>query len=335
VLPADVQRILRETYSDIIRGYSRIKYRDSDVFIKHAGINESFSSDSLYEDYYQKAILNKIPTQEDQLKFIKSNGLWSDAKDNQIKDKRLFIDNLKITRTKLAVLKSQQEQIDKELKNAENEIREMEISKMEHMGLTAEIFASRKANEYNILNSFYKSVEPFVKFFTNESLDELDDFEFSEFLNIFHKNNEKFQALNLKRIAVSPYFLNFFYLCDNNPVRFYGKPVVNLTFYQAELFSQGCYFKNILSEMKDKLPTDIMENPDELVSMYETNKNVQGKFDNTAQGKEMAARGIMGAKKEDYIRMGLGDQLGPDLAEIAAKKGGHLDIHDIIKAHGA
>jgi hypothetical protein len=69
--------------------------------------------------------------------------------------------------------------------------------------------------------------------------------------------------------------------------------------------------------------------------MYETNKNVEGRFTDTAQGKEMAARGIMGAKKEDYIRMGMGNQLGPDLAELAAKKGGHLDIHDIIKAHGA
>lgn len=334
MLPTHTQRLLREVYSDIIRGYSKVKYQNSDIYIKHITVHESFLNDEVYDDFYHRAVLNKIPTNEEQLKFIKSTGTWSDAKDENIKDKKLFIDNLKITRSKLAILKSQQEQIDQQIRNAESELRNLEISKIENMGLTAEIFAGRKANEFNILNSFYKNITDNIKYFTNTTLDDLDDSEFSVFLDIYNRNNEKFEQLNIKRVALAPYFLNFFYLCDNDPVKFYGKPAINLTFYQADLFSNGCYFKNILSEMKDKLSNDILDNPDELISMYETNKNVQDRLANTSNGKEMTAKGIMGAKKEDYIRMGMEDQLGPNLSELAAKKGGKLDIYDIIKAHG-
>ena len=40
-------------------------------------------------------------------------------------------------------------------------------------------------------------------------------------------------------------------MCDDDPVRFYGKNVLELSMYQMNLFSRGKFYKSILVEGKD------------------------------------------------------------------------------------
>jgi hypothetical protein len=60
----------------------------------------------------------------------------------------------------------------------------------------------------------------------------------------------------IKMIATMPSFLNSFFLCDDDPSIFYGKPVIDLTIYQTDLFSKGKYFKSILSESAADGPSE-------------------------------------------------------------------------------
>ena len=78
---------------------------------------------------------------------------------------------------------------------------------------------------------------------------------------------DRFADINLKRVAVSGFYLNNFYLCKDNPFIFYGKPVVGLTYPQTELFSFGRYFKGILTEIKPPPTEEQLDDPDKLIEM--------------------------------------------------------------------
>ena len=134
---------------------------------------------------------------------------------------------------------------------------------------------------------------------------------------------------------MSSFFLNNFYLCEDNPQIYYGKPVVELTYNQSELFSYGRYFKYILSEMKNKPHPDVMDDPDKLIELYNVGKNA----DKIKESMENAdASTVVGATNEDLERMGLKaptdePQQGISLAAEAAKKGGKLSMEDLMKLH--
>jgi hypothetical protein len=321
---------LKSLLFDIINGYSQVVYKNKPCFIKHYSIFDSLSSDSLYEDFFNLAKNNKLPTNEEKLVYLKQNELWSESEDNLLKDKHSFLMNLRENRSKLTLLQSQYKQYTAEIEKAEAEIGKLENKKNQLLGITCENFALRKINSINIFNSFFSDRELKLKFFTNETFEELDDDEINNLINIHNETTLRFNEKMFNKIAIFPIFLRFFGLCDNDPVKLYGKRVLELTFYQEELFYKGCYFKNIFSEMKNNISPEILENPDELISLYESGKNAGSQLEkNTGM-----ARGIMGASKEDYIKMGMGDQLGPDLASIAKQKGGKLNMMDIIQAHG-
>ena len=40
-------------------------------------------------------------------------------------------------------------------------------------------------------------------------------------------------------------------MCDDDPVKFYGKNVLELSMYQMNLFSRGKFYKSVLVEGKD------------------------------------------------------------------------------------
>ena len=139
---------------------------------------------------------------------------------------------------------------------------------------------------------------------------------------------------NIKRIALSGFFLNNFYLCKDNPKIYFGKPVVELTYNQSELFSYGRYFKHILSDMKNKPSPEIMDDPDKLIEMYNIGQN-SSKMKQSAEDSDAST--VVGATKEDLERMGMSspsEDKGVSLSKEASKKGGKLSMDDLIKLHG-
>ena len=153
---------------------------------------------------------------------------------------------------------------------------------------------------------------------------------------IYNERMHRFAEINLKRVAVSGFYLNNFYLCKDNPFIFYGKPVVALTYPQAELFSFGRYFKNILTELKHPPTEEELDDPDKLIEMFNVSKNAEkvlteGK---ATSGKDKVVSTVVGATKEDLERMGAESDPGTkNIHDVAGEKGGHLSMEDLIKLH--
>ena len=200
---------------------------------------------------------------------------------------------------------------------------------------TVEGFADKKVNEQYIRLSTYEDEFFEENKFTREEFDELENEDILELVSLYNATTSKFLGDNLKYAALSPIFLNFFYLCDDNVVNFYGKPVVELSFYQAELFGYGMRFKNILSDTKNKPPDHVAEDPEKLIEWAEANKNAEQHLKNDGESEDGSATSLVGATKEDLEHLGIDTKTeGISLQKAAEKSGGSLNMEDLMKLHG-
>lgn len=320
---------------DILRGFSKVSDTSyGDFYIKHLDNFDSEEIDEKGEEYKNHAIKQGLPSTKEKLKQLKQDESWTDEEERKIGDLEKMVTNLQITKSK-TLLKAQIDQVQEQIKETEKELQALKLEKASLIGYTSDVYASKKINEFYVLNTSYKDKELKKPLFNKQEFEELQERDISLLIKYYNDSSERAGEENIKRIALSGFFLNSFYICEDNPQIYYGKPVVELTYNQGELFSYGKYFKHILSEMKNKPHPDVMDDPDKLIELYNVGQNA----DKMKQSMEDAdASTIVGATSEDLERMGIKGpsdepQKGISLAKEAAKKGGKLSMEDLMNLH--
>lgn len=334
-----IQSNLKILFSEIIKGYSK-KNIDGfgNLFFKHINNQDSADIDIYNEQFFQKAKQMGLPTEQDQEEYLIKEELWEKSKDKRIKELENFITTLKSTKSKL-FLKAQIDQVNGEIEKNELELKTLKFEKKDLIGFTAEDYTSKKINEYYMYVSLFKDEFCKERFFKEADYEDLDNKQIMVLIHNYNEVNNKFNANNLKKISLAGYFSNIFYLCQDDPYIFYGKPLVELSFYQIELFSYGRYFKGIFTNSKTRPPEYIMTDPEKLIEWYEGSKNVEEVMNRNSKvaQKDNVATSVVGATSEDMKRLGLkkdNETVEIDLNKEAAKKGGKLDMQDLIKLHG-
>ena len=337
---------LRLLYTQLLEGITKVKSEDVEGYIKHNSAFDSNKVDVVRFESLAKAKSEGLPTEEEKTEYLIKEELWSKEDDTSVAQLQGYYKNLKLSLSKM-FLKSQQDVLKQKVKDTEEELLRLLQKKRELLGLTAEGYSEKKANEYHLSTGLFKDDKCKEFFFSEEDFDHLDERKLSGLLDIYNDVYRKFSAENLKRMALMPYFLNSFYLCDDNPFVFFGKAIVDLTFNQVSLFGQGKYFKHLLQNSKNPPPDEFMEDPDELINWFEQSKSaeeamskLEAKAGKSAESQRAAsgAQGtsLVGATKDDLKRLGIGqsehDSISLD-AE-AAQKGGKLSMADLIKLHG-
>jgi len=90
-----------------------------------------------------------------------------------------------------------------------------------------------------------------------------------------------------------------------------------------------------LSDTKNQPPEEVAEDPEKLIEWAEANKNAEAHLGDGGAGKEGSATSLVGATKEDLKHLGINTQTeGISLAKAATKKGGSLNMEDLMKLHG-
>ncbi len=324
---------LKLVFSEIIEGYSLINTNNfGEIRIKHINNLDVAKTDIKNHFYFEKAVSQGLSKREDKIEYLIKEGLWSSEKDDEVKRIQNLVKGLNKTKSKL-FLQAQIDQIKKEIKQNEEKLYEILAEKESIVGFTAEEYAHRRINEYymhlSILDKDGK------RMFKENEFDDLEESQVSEIFSIYSQNNEKFQGENLKRISLSDFFTNIFYLSDDNIFNFYGKPIIHLTFYQAELFSYGKYFKSIIQNSEDKIPDHIVEDPEKLIEWAESSKNVKEILEKSSSEGEGGASSIVGATKEDLAKAGIDQSQDViDLDQKAKEQGGRLSMEDMMKLHG-
>lgn len=296
--------------------------------------------DDIYEEAFNKAKKQGLLTKEEKENLILENGEWDKNNEKKIEDLNKLIDGLKITLNKIFI-KKQKDLLIKDLEKAKKELNILINKKNELIGLTAEIYANKKINEFYMLEMLYKNSSLNELLYTKEDFEELDSNILNEIFQEHEKYINKFSPHNLKKVALCPFFMNLFIISNDNPYSFYGKPVVNLTFFQSQVYEYARTFKNILSSAEANISEEIMSDPDKLMDWYNSsqaaNKVMEKSGMNKRGGnKEVEAMSLVGASKEDLKNLGLetNDSMSNNIIELARKKGGSLNINDIMGIQG-
>ena len=319
---------------DILRGYSKAHIKKfGHFYFSHLNLFTSEEIDEKKLEYENHAKTRGVPTEEEKLEQLKEDDLWSDARSDEIKDSESVIKSLMVTKTKF-VLKADIDNIQKQIEDEEKKLIEALNKKEELLGYTVETYAVKKINEFFIYSTSFIDKELKTKLFTKEDFEELHEQDVQSLVTEYNNVTSCFGDKNMKRIALSGFFLNSFYMCKDNPFTFYGKPVIDLSFNQNELFSLGRYFKNILSELKHDPAPEVMDDPDKLIEMFNVSKNSEKIKEKMS---ESDATSVVGATKEDLERMGIvspHEDGAVSLSKAAAEKGGSLEMEDLMKLHG-
>tara|TARA_Y100000310_G_scaffold181845_1_gene181876 strand:+ start:1576 stop:2595 length:1020 start_codon:yes stop_codon:yes gene_type:complete len=327
---------LRLLYADILNGYCRsLSEKYGDIYIKHLDTRDAAEMDYVRDGYYQDAKEKGLPTEKEKLAYLDKNEEWTAQEENELEGQRSYVKQLELNKSKL-FLDKDRNQIINQIKETRKDVEKKELTRLEFVGITSESFSAKKANEYYIFKSLFKNKDCSETLLSAEDFDELNAQGIYELVEIYNEKMKLFASVNLKRIALSGFFLNFFYLCEDNPLTFFGKPAVNLTFYEAELFGHAKYFKQILQDSKNKPPHDIMDDPDAIINWYESSKGAQAAFDKAKASGNVGGSSIVGASKDEMTKLGAIDEGEKfvDLAAEAMKKGGSLNMDELIKLHG-
>lgn len=323
-------------YAEILSGVSIMEVeRYGTIYVKHLGIEDTKLLDMKREHYFQKAKRKGLLGEEEKVALLKKEDLWDEEQEEEMAKQKDFVSRLQETKQKL-ILKSEVANMSKEIEKAQIKIDKIQNERTGLIGLTCEGFADKKANDYYIYLALFKDEQFKKPFFSEEEYDELSDGDLVQLITGFNCISHKFSDINMKRISLSPFFLNNFYLCKDNPFIFFGKPVVGLTYHQADLFANGRYFKHVISELKHSPSPSVMEDPDKLIELYGIQQNKE-KMDD---GKERTgvASTVVGATKEDLDALGMSAETAEgevvDLNKELKKKGRTLEMEDIIKLHG-
>lgn len=320
-------RILKLIFSEIIQGYTQVHFGEfGSFFIKHANAIDIGLIDLKFEEYLNIAKENGIPTQEDREQYIIKNELWDTKKDFEVVGLESYLETLRKTKDKSS-REVEIKRLKELIKDTEDKIYKIKSEKELKIGATAERYANQKIHEFYIQHACFKTKDLQEQLFEEDNFNELNDIELSKLLSIFNESIAKFNEKNLKHIAISSFFSNLFYLCSDNAHVFYGKPIINLTNYQLDLFHYGTYFKGILSNMEVMPPDDILKDPEKLTEWYLSSKNMKEQMQKHGEN----ARPV-GLSQEDMKKINKPKQeQGIDLVAEAKKKGGRLNIEDLMK----
>ena len=320
----------RKIFRDVVRGFSTTTLEEDFVYIKHLTPHDQVELEEIEEKYFNIALRKGVPTEEDMLAYLKDEGQWTDKDEKFIQDKELFLENLRKAKTKL-VLKSE---IDKqaELINKEQKLLDdKQIQKIGLIGNTCEKYAKDRLNDFYMIKSFFADDKLQEPLFNQDKFDELDNHDIKK---VVYKYNEIFEGFSEESIqyTILEDFYNPYLSFAEDSMQFYGKAFCELTYNQIRLIVYTRVFKNIF-DMNENIPESIRKDPAKLLEFGSSSKEEKDKAkDKLTQGDGGT---LVGAKQEDYDYLGVERPTNAvSLHEEAKKKGGTLNMEDLMKLHG-
>ena len=315
---------LSNAYLDILNGYSKIKYTDQVLYIKHFGLFDESQISENYEEVFEWAKSQGLPTEAERLEVLEKEGFWTKGDERKIEFKRAEIKELEIKLSK-TIIKKQKERILEDLSRAREDINKIESKRAEMLHDTCESFARGKSMNHMIWLSFYTDKKLKTKAWSKEEFDDLPRAKLNELVSIYNLKMAELSPSNIKKISIFGGFVNYFYLSSDNIADFYGKKILELTFFQTTLASYGRMFKNIQENNSD-IPDSVLGDPDALIDFAKSKSKGDSAAKKVADSEGGYSR--VGATNEDMIDAGVSSSSAKDIHALAKAKGGTLGWQD-------
>jgi hypothetical protein len=337
---ANQQRALRKAFSDISKGYSEVLFDDKRLFIKHLSHHEQVTLDVLYQSFLAAGIKEGLPTQKYIAKSLADEGVWTKKDDDALEEITKIIERL-VAGKRVIHLKSDLERQNEQIKQREAEYHNKKSHRDKIFGLTAEVYAERKVNEYYIIESFFEDKDCNRRYLSEEYFDDFSEGEMQRIIKLYNSEMEIVSDANIKWLALQEFFQVYWSLSGESLYNFFGRPICDLTYFQIKLGSYGRTFKQIL-EKADGYPEDVKKDPDKLLDYVQMGENAKQVMEKAATGSpqnESVASTVFGAKKEEMQAVGLENtpgttSLSAELKRKQAQGKRGLNMHDLMSAMG-
>lgn len=315
--------ILRKAFRDIAAGHSSGFVLSRPAFVKHLSYADQIDHDLKRDEFYNEAKSQGLFTNEEKLAQLRAEGRWTDQMEKQIKESRQMIDGMHEGKKSKMNMPSLVQGLNKQIKEEEEKLTGFLAQKDTLLGLTCETYAERQISDHYIFSNIFKDKELNESFFTADEFDYLTEEEISTVARDYNRIIEGCAEQQIKRLAMQPFFQNYFGLVGDNLSQFFGKSIAQLTFFQVSVIRYGAQFRHIYQNNEvSKWPKNVLEDPD-LLADYAVAAQ-KGKEQLQQQGGYDPDAIIVGMNKEDSKALGVKSQ--NNLArQIAAQGGSVLD----------
>jgi len=319
----------RGLFKEIVDGFSAYYVGEKKRFIKHQSTSDLVDFDQVYQMHFDRAIARGLPTEEEIFSDLEKEGVWSKSDDAEIETQKFYLQSL-VKNKKNIYLKSALQRVNEQIKEAEEKLNELTSQKENLISNSSERYATNRANDFYMFNSFYKTQDLDEPLYTQEEFENISTKEVTTLVRIYNSFHTKFSEKKIQHLAIQDFY-KIYYSFSESTMDFFGIPVVKLNNFQLNLLIYTRIFKNIF-EMNDDIPDKIKKDPEALLdyaNSSEAREEVKGKMNDSS-----SASTIVGATKEDLEELGMNTSNGTSLHEAAKKKGGSLSMKDLMDIGG-
>ncbi|MDB4587635.1 hypothetical protein N9098_00710 [bacterium] len=319
----------RGLFKEIVDGFSAYYVGEKKRFIKHQSTSDLVDFDQVYQMHFDRAIARGLPTEEEIFSDLEKEGVWSKSDDAEIETQKFYLQSL-VKNKKNIYLKSALQRVNEQIKEAEEKLNELTSQKENLISNSSERYATNRANDFYMFNSFYKTQDLDEPLYTQEEFENISTKEVTTLVRIYNSFHTKFSEKKIQHLAIQDFY-KIYYSFSESTMDFFGIPVVKLNNFQLNLLIYTRIFKNIF-EMNDDIPDKIKKDPEALLdyaNSSEAREEVKGKMNDSS-----SASTIVGATKEDLEELGMNTSSGTSLHEAAKKKGGSLSMKDLMDIGG-
>ena len=277
----------RDAYREILQGYTYVA--EKDLYVKHFKEADLGYLDSLYKQCEKKVQDLGVSSERERIKFLKEEDYWNEQEEEEYLAQRMAVVDAYAFKEKLTD-PEQVKNFKEEIKRQEDLLQKIEEERRQLVEPTVESFCDKKINESYVRVALFKDEKLKEPLYSKDEFDDVSFLELAELVKTYNKAISKHKDRNIKRIGICHFFLNAFLMADNDPFKFFGTNVLEMTVYQQNLFSKGKYNKYILEEGKEP-PEALYEQLDiggldEIVTWFDT-ANIQIKQERRQQSAQM------------------------------------------------
>ena len=239
----------RTAYREILQGYTYCE--EEGFYIKHFKEADLGFIDDIFRKCSDRLKGMGVPSQQEKLEFLEEEEYWVKEEEESFITATLAVKDPYDFLEKMIDPEQRKNFENTLLPEAIEDLRRITKERTELVEPTIETICDKRLNEFYVYNAVYKDKALKEHFYTIEEFEELSYYELGELVQKYNHITSKFTEGNLKRIATNYFFLNSFFMSEDDPVKFYGKNVLDLTMYQLNIFSRGKFYKSILVEGND------------------------------------------------------------------------------------
>lgn len=320
---------LGDIIAEIFDGVTVLNSSFGPVYVRHFGQLELRKIFSKKQRYIEIGIKKGLLSEDQSLENLFKDKMWDPESEKTVNEKKEFIVNLTNSLSKI-LLPSKRTEHRKLIELEKKKLQTLCSEREGLIGLTAEKYA-----EKNINKDFFEKLLFEDENFERSVFKDLDYTDLNKELELHNLQSQFFKKMsdeNISKAALSDYFSP--YLAYSEDVfGMFGKPLKDLTSFELKLLTYARTFLNIFKNCTKEIPEAVSKDPELLFEFNNAQKNeASGRKTGASEGS--GGTTYFGANKSDIEQLKNTDENPLLLSEEIKKKGGSLDMKQMMELHG-